>query len=132
MIVLDASAVIEVLLDTDLGRRVEEQVWGDERQTPNAPHLLDVEVSHVLGRLVRGRRLGIDLAHALVADLRRFDLVRHSHVDLLERVLELRTNITAYDAVYLALAEALDGTVVTCDAKMARAPGSRAKVAVVR
>jgi predicted nucleic acid-binding protein len=132
VIVLDASAVIEVLLDTDLGRRIEQQVWGDLRRTPNAPHLLDVEVMQVVGRLVRSKHLEADAAAAIVDDLRNLDLVRHSHVDLLDRVLEPRSNLTAYDGVYLALAQALNATVLTCDGKLAKAPGSRAKVTVVR
>lgn len=132
MIVLDASAVLEVMLDTDLGRRIEEQVWDDERHTPNAPHLLDIEVLQVLGRLVRAKRLKGEHAQALVGDFRQLDLVRHPHMDLLDRVLELRTNITAYDAIYLALAEALGATLLTCDAKLARAPGARARVEVLR
>ncbi len=100
MIVLDASAAIEVLLDTESGRRIEARVWGDARELPNAPHLLDVEVAQVMGRLVRARRLEADLARAMLFDLRDFDLVRHPHTDLLERALQLRDNVTAYDAVY--------------------------------
>jgi predicted nucleic acid-binding protein len=102
--VLDASAAIEVLLDTELGRRVEARVWGDARSIPNAPHLLDVEVTQVLRRLVRARRLSFDFAETLLADLRSFDLIRHPHGDLLDRALELADNVTAYDGMYLALA----------------------------
>ena len=66
-----------------------------------------------------------------IADLADFDLHRHSHVDLLTRAWKLRENITAYDAVYVALAEALEAPIVTCDAPLAKAPGHRARIEVI-
>lgn len=132
MIVVDASAALEVLLNTDLGERVGREIWGATHQLLNAPHLLDVEVAQVLGRLVRTRKLDVDLASTLLGDLADLDLVRHAHTDLLDRALQLGDNVTAYDGVYLALAEALNAVLVTCDAKLARVPGSKAKVTLIR
>ena len=131
MIVIDASAVVEVLLDTDLGRRIEQRVWGDAAEMANAPHLLDTEVLQVLSRLVRSRRLAAEHANHLVGDLVDLDLRRHGHSDLLERAFEMRDSVTAYDAMYLALAEALGGVLLTCDAKLGKAHGSPAKVEVL-
>ena len=72
-----------------------------------------------------------DRAAEAIADLADFDLHRHSHVDLLTRAWKLRENITAYDAVYVALAEALEAPIVTCDAPLAKAPGHRARIEVI-
>lgn len=132
MIVLDASAVLEVLLDTELGRRIDEKTWGDARSIPNAPHLLDVEVTQVLRRLVRAKQLSPDFARTLLGDLQALDLVRHPHGLLLDRALELGDNLTAYDAMYVALAEALDATLVTTDGKLAKVPGKKAAILVMR
>jgi predicted nucleic acid-binding protein len=72
-----------------------------------------------------------DRAAEAIADLADFDLHRHSHADLLTRAWKLRENITAYDAVYVALAEALEAPIVTCDAPLAKAPGHRARIEVI-
>jgi predicted nucleic acid-binding protein len=69
-----------------------------------------------------------DRAAEALTDLAGLDLHRHAHVDVLARAWKLRDNITAYDAMYVALAEALDAPVVTCDEPLSRAPGHRAKV----
>ena len=66
------------------------------------------------------------------ADLADFDLLRHAHLDLMARAWQLRESVTVYDAMYVALAEALDATVVTCDLPLARAPGHRARVEAVQ
>ncbi len=129
MIVVDASAMVELLLDTEIGRRVDEQVLGVAAR--HAPHLLDIEVTQVLRRFVLAGQVSAARAHAAIEDLTTFPIARHGHASLLERVFELRTNLTAYDAVYLALAEVLDATLVTCDKAFARAPGGRARVKVV-
>jgi predicted nucleic acid-binding protein len=78
------------------------------------------------------RRLARDFAHSLLMDLQAFDLVRHPHGDLLGRALELGDNVTAYDGMYVALAEALDAPLVTTDGKLAKVPGKRAKVVLMR
>ena len=97
----------------------------------HSPHLADVEVTQSLRRLVRTGEVSPDRAAEVIADLADFDLHRHSHVDLLTRAWKLRENITAYDAVYVALAEALEAPIVTCDAPLAKAPGHRARIEVI-
>ena len=130
MIVVDASAVLEFLLQTPLGTRVEARLFRDGDEL-HAPHLIDVEVTQGLRRLVRSREVSPDRAAEAIADLIDLDLNRHAHLDLLTRAWKLRDNITAYDAVYVALAEALGATVVTCDAPLGKAPGHRTSVEVV-
>ena len=130
MSVLDASAVIELLLGTELGRSVADRI-ADPQLSLHAPHLLDVEVAQGLRRLVMGGELEAEAAAGALEDLRSLDLDRHSHEPLLDRVWALRDNLTAYDAVYVALAEALDTTVLTCDGRLRRAPGLAGRVEVV-
>ena len=130
MIVVDASALVEFLLQTPLGARVEARLFRD-RDEFHSPHLADVEVTQGLRRLVRAGELSPDRAAEAIADLADLDLHRHAHLDLLTRAWKLRDNITAYDAMYVALAEALDASIVTCDAPLARAPGHRAQIEVI-
>ena len=130
MIVVDASALLEFLLQTALGNRVEARLLRDEDQF-HSPHLIDVEVTQGLRRLVRAGEISADRAAEAIADLVDLDLHRHAHLDLLIRAWKLRENVTAYDAIYIALAEALDATVVTCDVPLAKAPGHRAHIDVI-
>jgi predicted nucleic acid-binding protein len=127
VIVVDASALLEFLLQTPLGARVEARLLRDEEEL-HAPHLVDVEVAQGLRRLVRTGEVSADRAAGAIADLADLDLHRHAHLDLLARAWRLRENLTAYDAVYVALAEALDAPLVTCDTPLARAPGNRARI----
>ncbi len=131
MIVVDASAMTEFLLQTPLGARVEARLFRDG-DAFYAPHLLDVEVVQALRRLVRAGDVLPGRAGEAIDDLMGLDVFRHSHVDLLARAWELRDNLTAYDAMYVVLAEALDAPLVTCDAPLAGAPGHTARVEVVR
>ena len=130
MIVLDASAVVELLLDTATGRRVA-ILMEDASMGLHAPHLLDVEVVSALRRFVSDGSLDDDEAQEAIGDLMALDLQRHSHEALLERTWALRANITAYDGVYVALAEALDATLLTCDGRLARAPGTKMRVELI-
>ena len=130
MIVLDASAVVELLLDTATGRRVATLI-GDPAMALHAPHLVDVEVTSVLRRFAREGVLDDDEASVAIEDLTALDLHRHSHESLLERAWTLRKNVTAYDAMYVALAEALDATLLTCDGKLAKTARGTAKVQLV-
>ena len=127
MIVLDASAAIELLRRSEIGRRVAERLAADD-EALHVPHLLDVEVSQGLRRLVRVGELSPTRAGAAIEDLSDLTVVRHAHDDLLLRVWAMRDNLTAYDAVYVALAEALDATLLTLDGRLAKAPGHRARV----
>lgn len=130
MIVLDASAVVELLLGTEQGHAVAGRI-ADPALGLHAPHLLDVEVAQALRRYVRADEVDAKVAASALDDLRSLDLERHAHEPLLDRVWSLRDNLTAYDAVYVALAEALDATLVTCDARLARAPGMARRVDLV-
>jgi predicted nucleic acid-binding protein len=131
VIVVDASALTELLLQTPVGTRVEARLFRDGDDF-HAPHLLDVEVVQALRRLGRAGEVHPDRLAEAIADLTAFDLLRHPHVDLLGRAWELRNNTTAYDAVYLALAEALDAPLVTCDGPLGAVPGHGAQVEVIR
>jgi predicted nucleic acid-binding protein len=130
VIVLDASALLEFLLQTPLGTRVEARVFRDEDEL-HAPHLADVEVTQGLRRLVRAGEVTPDRAAEAIADLADLDLHRHPHLDLLTRAWKLRENVTAYDAMYVALAEALDAPIITCDAPLAKTPGHRARIEAI-
>jgi predicted nucleic acid-binding protein len=130
VIVVDASALLEFLLQTPLGSRVETRLFreGDDL---HSPHLVDVEVTQGLRRLVRSGEVSPGRAAEAIADLADLDLHRHAHLDLLTRAWKLRENVTAYDAMYVALAEALDAPVVTCDTPLAKTPGHHARIEVV-
>jgi predicted nucleic acid-binding protein len=127
--VVDASAVLEVLLRTTVGARLERRLLA-RRGSLHAPHLIDVEVAQVLRRYESAGVLTLDRGEEAVADLAAFPLERYPHDVLLPRIWELRRNVTAYDAAYLALAEALRASFVTCDGRLAAAPGHRVKVEV--
>jgi predicted nucleic acid-binding protein len=131
VIVVDASAMTELLLQTPLGLRVEARLFRDGDDF-HAPHLLDVEVVQALRRLTRVGEVPARRAEEAIEDLVLFDLQRHPHVDLASRAWPLRDNVTAYDAMYLALAEALDAPVVTCDRPLGAAPGHGARIEVIR
>ena len=97
----------------------------------HSPHLVDVEVTQGLRRLVRAGEVSADRAADVIADLADLDLHRHAHLDLLTRAWKLRENVTAYNAMYVALAEALNAPIVTCDTPLAKAPGHRARIEVI-
>ena len=127
MTVLDASAVLELLLATATGERIGRRLQ-DAGETPCAPHLVDVEVSHALRRFERVGALSAVRGAEALADLAEFPLTRFPHEHLLGRIWELRHDVTAYDAAYIALAEALHATLVTCDVKLASARGRGLRV----
>jgi predicted nucleic acid-binding protein len=130
VIVLDASAAVEWLLRTQSGIPVGRRIFSS-RETLHAPHLLDVEVTQVLRRYVASGAITLSRAEEALQDMLDLRLRRYGHVLLLRRVWELRENLTAYDALYVALAELLDATLVTCDAKLASAPGHHANVQLI-
>jgi predicted nucleic acid-binding protein len=129
LIVVDASAMLELLLRTEVGLRIEKKVLA-ARASTHAPHLLDLEVAQVLRRFAGAGQLSAERGREALADLADLPLNRYPHDLLLPRIWELRQNVTAYDAAYLALAEALEAPLVTCDAKLASAPGHSAEVQV--
>ena len=130
MIVVDASAMLELLLATPRGARVEARIF-NPGETLHAPHLIDLEVAQVLRRYCAGKELTPDRGREALDDLAHLRLSRYPHTLLLPRVWELRQNLTAYDAAYLALAELLDAPLVTCDRALASAPGHSAQVQVI-
>lgn len=129
MIVLDASAVVELLLSTPTGARVAARI-APRSESLHAPHLLDVEVASALRRLEALHVISMTDAQQAVADLGALDVTRYAHDVLLARIWQLRPNVTPYDACYLALAEALGAPLLTCDARLSSAPGHAAVVEV--
>jgi len=130
VIVLDASAAIEWLLQSPAGIKIEKRLFSSS-ESLHAPHLLDVEVAQVLRRYVREKIIGAQRGQEALDDLADLPLSRYPHDFLIPRVWELRATLTAYDAVYVALAEALDAPLLTCDGKIASASGHSADVEVV-
>ncbi len=127
MIVVDASAIVSAITDRSMPSLV--QRLETERYL-HAPYLIDVEVTQTLRRLARSGRLAVDRASDARVDYVNLRIRRYRHVPLLARVWELRDALTAYDAAYIALAEILDAPLVTCDARLASAPGHDADVQV--
>ncbi|MGD2115220.1 MAG: type II toxin-antitoxin system VapC family toxin [Acidobacteriota bacterium] len=119
MIVVDASAVLEVLLQTPAAPRIADRLF-DPDETLHAPELLDLEVLQVLRRYWYSGEIGDERGRQALDDLEDLGVERYPHGPLLPRVWELRGNVTAYDATYLALAEALDAPLLTCDGRLAR------------
>jgi predicted nucleic acid-binding protein len=118
VIVVDASAILEVLLGTRDGARVAERLF-TPGETLHAPHLLDLEVAQVLRRYALAGELDAPRGLAALEDLADLPLTRYPHDLLLPRIWELRRNLTAYDAAYVALAEVLAAPLVTRDAALA-------------
>jgi predicted nucleic acid-binding protein len=130
VIVVDASAVLELVLDTEAGRRVAERLLVPS-EALHAPHLLDVEVTQAVRRYVASRDLQPAKGRQAIADLLDLPVARHPHTVLLPRAWELRRSISAFDAMYVALAEALDAPLLTRDGRLSRSHGHRARVVLV-
>lgn len=128
MIVIDASALVELLIGgtaraLKLAARISEL-----SESLHAPFLVDLEVISVLRSLEARRQLTPQLAAGALSTLLALDLLRYPHEPLAPRIWQLRGNLTAYDASYVALAESLSAPLVTCDAQLAAAPGNRAQI----
>jgi predicted nucleic acid-binding protein len=128
VIVLDASAALEMFLKTPLGLRRAGEVFGQER---HAPALVDIEFAQALRRLTLAGEIQHDWAKLALETFRDTRIMRYSHVPLLERIWELRDSASAYDAAYIALAEALDLPLLTCDAKLTRSHGHNARIVLL-
>lgn len=131
MIVLDSSAAVDLILAIGGHRLIAERL-NRPGETLHAPHLIDPEVLSALRRLVLRREIGASRAQLALEDFRELRLQRYPHGALLERIWALRSNLSAFDAAYVALAEALDAPLVTADGGLARAPGHTAQVEVFR
>ncbi len=127
MIVLDASVVLELVLATGAAPRIAGRVL-DPSESLHAPHLLDVEVAQAVRRYCSSGDVSPRTGRDALSDLLDLPITRHPHGPLLSRIWELRRSITAYDAAYVALAEALDAPLLTCDGKLARSHGHRARI----
>ncbi|HUA19272.1 MAG TPA: type II toxin-antitoxin system VapC family toxin [Bryobacteraceae bacterium] len=129
MIVADASAVLEVVLNTLTGAAIANRLFA-ENQTIHAPHLIDVEVAQVLRRYARTKVMEDSRAREVIQDFRDLPITRYPQDILLERIWELRHNLPAYDGAYVALAEALDAPLITCDRALKSASGHQAEILV--
>jgi predicted nucleic acid-binding protein len=130
VIVLDASVLIELLLRTDASESFADRILAP-RESLHAPHLVDVEVAQVLRRYERAGSLSQGRCREALHDLADFPMTRYPHDVLLDRAWELRRNLTVYDAVYVALAEALDAPLLTRDQGIAALRGTSARVELV-
>lgn len=126
---LDASAALAAFLGTGASASIRVRV-----ETPgesvHAPHLLDVEMLHALRGLVLRGAVSRARSEEVREDFASLRWSRYSHVAFLDRMWELKDNLTAYDAAYVALAETLSAPLVTTDEGLARVPGIRAEVEV--
>ena len=118
MIVLDASAAIDWILQTAVGRRIEKRIYSGA-ESLHAPHLLDLEVAQVLRRLVRENSISAQRADQALEDLLALRVTRYPHFVFLPYIWRLRHNLSAYDAAYVVLTRELDATLVTRDACLA-------------
>jgi len=127
VIVLDASAAVDWLLQTSAGQRIENRIYA-HNESLHTPHLLDLEVTQVLRRLVREGALSAQRANEAIRDLLDLRITRYPHFVLLPRIWQLRHNFSAYDAAYIVLAEKLGGALVTRDRRLAAPTGHAATI----
>jgi predicted nucleic acid-binding protein len=130
LIVIDASAIVAILLGTEQAEAVRSRIA--TRATLHAPHLIDLEVTQVLRRHALLARLSPEAAEESFRSFRAIAIERYAHDRFLDRIWQMRWNITAYDAAYIALAEALRAPVLTCDARLAASAGHTARIELVR
>lgn len=129
MAVVDASVLFEVVADTPKRPRIEARLRQEESHA--APHLLDAEVLGTIQKHHRQGKLDATASLQAVSDLRDWPGDRWPHEPFLERAWELRDNVRAYDGLYIALAEALNATLLTFDRRLSRAPGIRCRIEVL-
>jgi predicted nucleic acid-binding protein len=128
--VLDASAAIELILNTAAGRRLAKRL-ADESVAIHAPHLIDVEIAQVLRRYVAHKAFPEARASLALEHWRSLQIARYPHEPFLGRIWHLRDNFSAYDAMYVSLAQALSTVLLTSDQKLARAPNVGAQIELI-
>jgi predicted nucleic acid-binding protein len=128
LIIIDTSAVLAALVGGAPGRQARTRIAA--AGSLHAPHLLDVEILHALRGLVRGRKLSVDRAQDASTDYARLNITRYPVSGMSNRIWQLRNNLTAYEACFVALAEALECPIVTCDERLSRSSGHTAQVDV--
>lgn len=129
-VVVDASIVASLALQDEHATAVEAQIAGTETEWA-APELIDLELASVLRREEGAARITKEYGEGALSDYLALHIERFAHRLLLPRIWELRRNLTAYDAAYVALAEALDAPLLTLDRSLATAPGHHARVEVL-
>jgi predicted nucleic acid-binding protein len=122
MIVLDASAAVDWLLQSPAGRRIDTRIFSGG-ESLHAPHLLDLEVTQVMRRLVREGAISAARADQVIQDLLDLRIARYPHFVLLPQIWRLHHDLSAYDAAYVALADKLGATLITRDAHLVAAAG---------
>ncbi len=130
MIVVDASAILEVILGTEVAARILDRLFRPN-ESLCAPHLLDIEVAQVLRRYAASGEITSERGREALEDFGALGIHRYPHDFLLERIWELRHNVTAYDAAYVALAESLPAPLITRDARLSTAPGHHAQIELI-
>ena len=130
MTTVDSSVIVEALVSaTEVGARARDSLNGASQLF--APHLLDVEVTSAVRRLVRAGRVESGLAATAVVQLGQLDIERLPHQPFLSRIWQLRDRLSAYDAAFVAVAEATATALLTTDAAIARTPGLRCGIEVI-
>ena len=130
MLVVDASAVVELLFKSKIGEKVFDIIFKPSINLI-APELLSIETIQVIRRFTSSRELSQERASMAFQDLRDLPIFYYPHQILLDRVWELRKNFTAYDATYLALAESLQAPLLTCDSAFNKGYGKLHKAKVI-
>jgi predicted nucleic acid-binding protein len=125
VLAVDTSAVIAALFGGSPERLRERLVGAGELV---APHLIDVEFLHVTGRLALSGALSEDRAGDTRREFVDLEITRYSHEPLADAIWDLRHNLSAYDAAFVALASALGVPLITCDAKLASAAGDVVRI----
>ena len=127
MIVLDASAAIDWLLQTPVGQQVEKRIYS-RSESLHAPHLLDLEIAQVLRLLVRENLISPQRAEQALEDFMNMRITRYPHSILLPRIWRLRNNLSVYDAAYVVLAEKLNAPLISRDSRLSSSPGHVARI----
>lgn len=131
LIVPDASALIELLFRTKKGIIVEQRIFSKRSAGLAAPHIVDLEILQVIRRLVQTKKIKVRRAEEALADFSDLQIERYPHESFLHRIWELRENLTAYDASYVALSESMNAVFLTLDSKLTKVPRIKTRVELI-